>query len=168
MEFSRQEYWGGLSCLSSGIFSTQGLNLGLLHCRQILFRLSHQGSHIYKSKKYIPALQGYWVEFNKRTDGTTLRTPSPARSSFNEMVMILQCTAGGWRLRLAEGQIPAMPVTSWVTGALVSLCESTHTLRVASPPSWTHSPLFISHAQRRFCCSSTDFSIVCFGPVVYF
>ena len=35
MEFSRQEYWSVL---------TQGSNLGLLHCRQILYRLSHQGS----------------------------------------------------------------------------------------------------------------------------
>ena len=26
------------------IFQTQGLNLGLLHCRQILYHLSHQGS----------------------------------------------------------------------------------------------------------------------------
>ena len=29
-----------------GIFQTQGLNLGLLHCRQILYHLSHQGSPI--------------------------------------------------------------------------------------------------------------------------
>ena len=27
-----------------GIFSTKGLNLDLLHCRQILHHLSHQGS----------------------------------------------------------------------------------------------------------------------------
>ena len=43
MEFSRQEYW---SChfLLQGIFSTQGMNLGLLHYRWILYHLSHQGS----------------------------------------------------------------------------------------------------------------------------
>ena len=29
---------------SRGIFSTQQLNLGLPHCRQILYHLSHQGS----------------------------------------------------------------------------------------------------------------------------
>ena len=29
--------------LFQGIFLTQGLNLGLLHCRQILYHLSHQG-----------------------------------------------------------------------------------------------------------------------------
>ena len=30
--------------LLQGIFLTQGLNPGLLHCRQILYHLSHQGS----------------------------------------------------------------------------------------------------------------------------
>ena len=39
--FSRQEW--GCHFLLQGIFLTQGLNLGLLHCRQILYHLSHQG-----------------------------------------------------------------------------------------------------------------------------
>ena len=36
----------GVGCHSwlQGIFVTQGLNLGLLHRRQILYQLSHQGS----------------------------------------------------------------------------------------------------------------------------
>ena len=34
---------GSLSLLQ-GIFPTQGLNPGLLHCRRILYQLSHQGS----------------------------------------------------------------------------------------------------------------------------
>ena len=38
MGFSRQEYWSGLPCPIQGIFLTQGSNLGLLHCRQILNR----------------------------------------------------------------------------------------------------------------------------------
>ena len=35
----------GVGChsLLQGIFLTQGLNLGLLHCRQTLYALSHQG-----------------------------------------------------------------------------------------------------------------------------
>ena len=42
MGFSRQEYWSGLPFpFFRG--STQGLKLGLLHCRKILYRLSHQG-----------------------------------------------------------------------------------------------------------------------------
>ena len=35
--FSRQEYWSGLPCLLQGIFLTQGLNLHLMRCRQILY-----------------------------------------------------------------------------------------------------------------------------------
>ena len=38
MEFSRQDYWSMLP------FATPGLNLGLLHCRQVPYYLSHQGS----------------------------------------------------------------------------------------------------------------------------
>ena len=36
----------GVCChvLLQGIFPTEGLNLGLLHCRQILYHLSRQGS----------------------------------------------------------------------------------------------------------------------------
>ena len=44
MEFSRPEYWSGLSFPSPGDFPTQRSNLGLLHCRQILYHLSHQRS----------------------------------------------------------------------------------------------------------------------------
>ena len=44
LEFSRQEYWSGLPFPSPGDLLTQVLNPGLLHCRQILYHLSHQGS----------------------------------------------------------------------------------------------------------------------------
>ena len=42
MEFLRQEYWSGLPFPSPGDVP----NPGLLHCRQILYHLSHQGSFI--------------------------------------------------------------------------------------------------------------------------
>ena len=42
MEFSKQKYWSGLSFPSPGIFLTQGSDPGLLHCRQMLYCLSHQ------------------------------------------------------------------------------------------------------------------------------
>ena len=38
MGFLRQEYWNRLP------FSSPGIELGLLHYRQILYHLSHQGS----------------------------------------------------------------------------------------------------------------------------
>ena len=46
MGFSRQEYWRRLSLPSPGDLPTQGLNLGVLHCRWILCLLSHQGRMI--------------------------------------------------------------------------------------------------------------------------
>ena len=44
MELSRKEYWCGYHSLPQGIFLTQGSNLGLLHCRWILYHVNHQGS----------------------------------------------------------------------------------------------------------------------------
>ena len=44
MGFSRQEYWSGLHFLLQRIFPTQESNRGLLHCRQILYQLSYEGS----------------------------------------------------------------------------------------------------------------------------
>ena len=39
-----QNTWVGSLSLLQGIFPTQGLNPGLLHCRWILYQLSHKGS----------------------------------------------------------------------------------------------------------------------------
>ena len=41
--FFRQEYVVGCHFLLQEIFLTQGSNLSPLHCRQILYHLSHQG-----------------------------------------------------------------------------------------------------------------------------
>ena len=43
----------GCRALLQGIFPTQGSNLHLLHCRQILYHLSHQGSPLHHSRKMI-------------------------------------------------------------------------------------------------------------------
>ena len=48
MGFSRQESWSGCHALLQGIFPTQGLNPGLLHCRWILYQLSHKGNPQFK------------------------------------------------------------------------------------------------------------------------
>ena len=44
----------GVGChfLLQGIFPTQGLNLGLLHCRQTLYHLSHQGSKLKPTRSF--------------------------------------------------------------------------------------------------------------------
>ena len=40
----QQEYWSGLPLPSPGIFPTQESNPGLLHCRQMIYQLSYEGS----------------------------------------------------------------------------------------------------------------------------
>ena len=60
MEFSSQKYWSRLPFTFQEIFPTQGSNPGLLHCRQILYHLSHQESSfhsIYFSKCLITCNQ---------------------------------------------------------------------------------------------------------------
>ena len=44
MGSSRQEYWSGLPFPSSGNLPNPGIKPGLLHCREILYHLIHQGS----------------------------------------------------------------------------------------------------------------------------
>ena len=46
-EFSRNSTGVGCHFFLQGIFLTQGLNSGLLHCRQILHPLSYQGSPLF-------------------------------------------------------------------------------------------------------------------------
>ena len=68
----------GCQSLLQGIFLTQGLNLGLLHCRQILYYLSLQGSLTYnitiankkrsyliKSAAYKGLLRGLYMCLNR-------------------------------------------------------------------------------------------------------
>ena len=48
----------GVGChfLLQGIFPTQGSNLGLLHCRQTLYCLSHQGNPVIGLHNYRPSI----------------------------------------------------------------------------------------------------------------
>ena len=52
----------GVGChsLLQGIFPTQGLNTGLLHCRQIFYHVSHQGSSIYLLDKILYPKLNSW------------------------------------------------------------------------------------------------------------
>ena len=50
--------------LVQGIILTQGSNLSLLHCTQILYYMSHQGSHSPCSKDF----QGRWSMYKMNED----------------------------------------------------------------------------------------------------
>ena len=65
---SRQEYWSGLPFPSPGVFPAQQSNPGLLHCRQILYQLSYNGS-----------LSGTWTSSKSITEegNTVSHIPGP-------------------------------------------------------------------------------------------
>ena len=64
--FSRQEYWVGCHSLLQGIFTSHGLNPGLLHCRQILYHLSHQRKLTKQtSTRKIIKLKMKWRSYNQ-------------------------------------------------------------------------------------------------------
>ena len=51
MGFSMQECWSGLPCPSPGDLADPGLNSSLPHCKQTLYRLSHQESPHVRDRK---------------------------------------------------------------------------------------------------------------------
>ena len=88
MEFSRQKYLSELHFLLQGIFSTQEVNPGVLHCRQILYLLNHQGSPMLSQESYANHLGscakssnllplGHIRMARAQTKVCTLRTASP-------------------------------------------------------------------------------------------
>ena len=54
--FPRQEYWSGLPFPSPGDLPDKRLNPGLLHCRQILGHLNHQGNPIQFNYNFVRKL----------------------------------------------------------------------------------------------------------------
>ena len=59
----------GVDChfLLQGIFPTQGSNPGLLHCRQILYQLSHKGSPLPLSNSSLDLSGKYFSKSGTRT-----------------------------------------------------------------------------------------------------
>ena len=72
----------GVSSLSllQGIFPTQGLNPGLLHCRQIIYQLSHKGS---------PAASGVMKSVDTNFIIYSLSHPAPPIGSRGEGKTVL-------------------------------------------------------------------------------
>ena len=56
MGYSRQEYWSGLPLSSPGNLPNPGMELGLPHCRQTLYHLSHLNTLQIKNKRGDEAL----------------------------------------------------------------------------------------------------------------
>ena len=69
VEFSRKEYWSELPLPPPGIFLTQELNPGLLHCSQVLYCLSHQGSPNRRKLHHFTKLLPGWISIPEPREG---------------------------------------------------------------------------------------------------
>ena len=68
---SRQEYWSGLHSVFQGIFLTRGSNLGLLHGRQILYRLSQSRyARVYLLSFTVNYIYDVWSQSKKLRETT--------------------------------------------------------------------------------------------------
>ena len=94
LEFSRQEYWSGLPFPSPGDLPHPGIKPSLLHCRQILYHLNHQG---FRGK--------WWIK----------QTSCPGEAqSLNKLFCCLQRALGS-SLLIQEKQNPDCPKLSFLT-----------------------------------------------------
>ena len=99
----------GCHFLLQGIFPTQELNLGLPHCRQMLYRLSCQGSVIYWPHNLLK------IPFRYITNSGIAR--SYDKSIFNSLRYLHSVFHTGWR------QLTHPPTEN--KGPLFSTCLST-------------------------------------------
>ena len=84
MKFSRQGSTGmGCHFLLQGIFPTQGSNPALLHCRQILYQLSHQGRCFPCARPSQLPPQARLLQAAHHRPAWNAFLPSPSPSSFN-------------------------------------------------------------------------------------
>ena len=104
----------GVGChfFLQGIFSTQGRNLGLQHCGQILYHLSHQGSPLYP-KSTLKFLQ------NITTGKSPLALCFCFLTSWSLFLLVLILTSVSARLKMLEFCFPA---SSHVTHGLTGTC----------------------------------------------
>ena len=100
LEFSRPAYCSGFSHPPPGIFPTQGLNPDLLHCRQILYCLSHQGSSL-----------NFWA-----LSSASATTPGPGQPAASPLTLgsllpfLSPHSFGSWNPLLINSPTGSLPV----------------------------------------------------------
>ena len=162
----------GCHALLQGIFTTQGLNPGLPHCRQILYHLSHQGSpltRILTPCSQVPSLQKGGHQSHSRTSspscnyrhrrGTTPLTESDQTQraeAISEVVCALSEAPG----RSSQPLALLLQSTRATGGALVPL--ATQTLSLGRGAAWNHSPIpMTSHSPSTKSSSAQNLWDLC-------
>ena len=108
----------GSHSLLQGIFLTQGLNLHLLHCRQILHHLSRRESP-----------RGVKPFVNSCSDSSDLCTYSGLHSHYTASLFLLPRHWAHWRWHLVWSLFGAMRATGKVPGTHFSELKHTHLSR---------------------------------------
>ena len=86
--FSRQDYWSVLPFPSPGDLPDPGIDLGLPHCRQTLYHLSHQGSPSWRRKWQSMDNKRVWnAELGCNLKNDTMITVHFQGKPFNIMVI---------------------------------------------------------------------------------
>ena len=104
----------GLHSLLQGIFPTQGSNLGLLHCRQTLYPLSHQGSP--KSSLLLLLLLQSCPALCNPIDGSPLGSSVPGilQARILEWVAISFSNAWKWKVKVKSLSRAWLLATPWI------------------------------------------------------
>ena len=89
----------GVGChsLLQGIFPTQESNLGLLHCREILYHLSHQGSQKTDGSESIVSFESFKeIKYSRKmqNEGSQFKEQ---RRQWHPTPVLLRGKSHGWR-----------------------------------------------------------------------
>ena len=109
MELSRKDTGVGSHSLFQGIFLTQGLNSGLLHCRQILYLLSHGIISCAKSLQSFPTLCD-------PIEGSPPGSPVPGilQARTLEWAAISFSNAWKWKVKVKSLSCVRLLATPWI------------------------------------------------------
>ena len=119
--FSRQETGVGCHFLLQGIFPNQGSNLGLLHCRQTLYPLSHQGipSKIF----WLEVLMRRFTYWLKSIDFWNISHMFSLHASYRQKLFVMEegtsCFTATWSLNWFHNEIHGF---YWLGWPKVSIC----------------------------------------------
>ena len=133
LDFSSKNTGVGCRFLLQGIFPIQASNMGLLHCRPILYHLNHQGSSSYKHKFTLIKVE------------CIILLPITVLDQWNGVIQLLSCVRIFVTPWTAAHQAPLSITISWNLLKLIS----TESMMISSHLILFHSLLLlpsISHS----------------------
>ena len=131
--------------LLQGIFLIQGLNPGLLHCRQILYCLSHQGSKVFKTLVRLMKKNRVGEKGDRMTDAGVEFPPTLEMQS---LCFLLNCPIKLLTLAIRVPSPPTQPSSippPLCSSRAVGLQEKSSTMTLASQDLLALEPIISFH-----------------------